>query len=246
MKKLLTVCILTLLLLALFVVPALASSGGVTVLDRADLLTSGEEAGLRAYADTLHGTKFYLVTSSSRMSSSSVRSLCGLADGTSAIVLVVDHAVGGAYYYEMFAYGHADDVISRRASDAILDDSALYSAIKGGRIFDGAARFFTLTASRIDKDWFKPGERFGGIGVTIAVGIIVALLAGGGTALGVFLVYRRKLHGTVYPLDRYASLQLTYRDDRFVGSSVTRVRIQRASSGGGGKSRSGGGSRGRR
>ena len=63
-----------------------------------------------------------------------------------------------------------------------------------------------------------------------------------------FLSYRKKRHGESYPLSRYANLQLTESVDHFVGSFVTRVRIQSnsGSSGGGGGGGFSGGSRGRR
>ena len=64
----------------------------------------------------------------------------------------------------------------------------------------------------------------------------------------IFLSYRKKRHGESYPLSRYANLQLTESVDHFVGSFVTRVRIQSnsGSSGGGGGGGFSGGSRGRR
>ena len=246
MKKIITILSIF-LLLALSLMPVSASSpGGVSVFDGADMLSQGEEEALgQGYGESKHGTSFYFLTAGRQLSVSEVRSLCSIASGESAVALVVDFS-GSTYYYEMFTFGHVDGVLSSYACDSILDDSSLYSAIKGGRIYDGAARFFTLTATRIERDWYNPGERFGGVGVSIAVGVVVAIIAGGASALGVYLSYRKKRHGESYPLDRYANLSLTYSDDRFVGSSVTRVRIQsRSSSGGGGRS-GGGRSRGRR
>ena len=247
MKKIIFVFSL-LLLLALTALPTLAtSSGGAFVIDAADLLSQSEEEALsQSYGESKHGTSLYLLTSGRQLSVSEVRSLCLIESGESAAVLVVDRT-GGTYYYEMFTFGHVDDVLGSFACDDILDDSSLYSAIKSGRIYDGAARFFALTAARIDRDWYNPGERFGGVAVSIAVGIVTAIIAGGAAALGVYLSYRKKRHGESYPLDRYASLSLTYSDDRFVGSTVTRVRVRSASSSGGGRSGGGGGrSRGRR
>ena len=246
MKKIITILSIFLLLVLSLVPVSAATAGGVTVIDAADMLSQSEEEALsQSYGESKHGTSLYLLTSSRQLSVSEVRSLCSIERGESAAALVVDFS-GATYYYEMFTFGHVDGVLSDRACNAILDDSSLYSAIKGGRIYDGAARFFTLTAARIERDWYNPGERFGGVGVSIAVGIVIALLAGGGAAFGVYLYYRKKRHGESYPLDRYASLNLTYHEDRFVGSSVSRVRIQSRSSGGGRSGGGGGRSRGRR
>lgn len=248
MKKLSFVCLL-LLLLALLL-PTLSASaqaaGNAKVFDREGMLTDAERLSLEnGYGERRHGTSLYLVTSSRRLEISEVKQICSIQKGESAAVLVVDR-LDATYYYEMFTFGHVDGVLSNRACDAILDDDMLHSAIKGGRIYDGAARFFTLTAARIERDWYNPGERFGGVGVSIAVGIVIALLAGGGAAFGVYLHYRKKRHGESYPLDRYAHLNLTYHEDRFVGSSVTRVRVQSSSSSGGRSGGGGGRSRGRR
>ena len=248
MMKKSTFTLLVLLLLSLLL-PTLSvsasSDGGIAVIDSAGFLLPSEKAALESSAgETLYGTAIYVLTSNRQLFASEAQSLCSIQSGESAVVLVIDRS-GGTYYYEMFTFGHVDGVLSSRACDAILDDGALYSAIKSGRIYDGALRFTALVTARIESDWYAPGERFGGIGVSIAVGIIAGILVGGGSALGVYLVYRKKRHGESYPLDRYANLSLTYHEDRFVGSAVTRVRVQSRSSGGG--SRSGGGrSRGRR
>ena len=60
----------------------------------------------------------------------------------------------------------------------------------------------------------------------VLAGLIGGALIGGITVLCVFLFYRKKRHGASYPLDRYASMDLTDSEDRFVGSYDTRVRIQ--------------------
>ena len=77
------------------------------------------------------------------------------------------------------------------------------------------------------------------VALAVILGVVLGALAGGGAVLGVFLYYRKKQHGDSYPLDRYAKLHLTDAQDRFVGSYITRTRVQSNSGGGGG-----GGSRG--
>ena len=85
--------------------------------------------------------------------------------------------------------------------------------------------------------------------MVILIAVVAGLLAAGGSVLGVVLFYLKKQHGVSYPLDRYAKLHLTHREDRFVGSHVTRVRVQSSNGSGGsrgGGSRGGGGRRGGR
>ena len=68
----------------------------------------------------------------------------------------------------------------------------------------------------------------------------------GGTAFGIVLYkYKKKLKSPIYPLNRYANLQLDYATDHFLGSSVTRTRVSSSRGGRSGGSR-GGGSIGRR
>ena len=75
----------------------------------------------------------------------------------------------------------------------------------------------------------------------VLISVSVGAMVGGGTVIGVWLCYRRKKRGESYPLSRYADLYLTESHDRFVGSFVTRVRVQNSNS----NNRPGGFNRGR-
>lgn len=67
-----------------------------------------------------------------------------------------------------------------------------------------------------------------------AVGITWGIAFGGLTAaLPTVLIarsYKKGLHAPIYPLEKYASLNLTGRSDTFIGKTVTRVRINNSSS----------------
>lgn len=243
---------LVLLLSALLALPAAAYT--VTVQD--ELLLLDETADTAPYTISVdstydtHGTALYLWcrTASSRdavPSDSAVKGALGIGEEDSAVVLLV-RLVGSTYYYDFFTYGEAYDAFSSSDVDRILDDTAVYTGIKGGNIEKGATAFFTLCAEELDAHHQKllRRERLSPL-VTVLTGVIIGLLAGGFTMLGVFLSYRRKKRGTSYPLDRYARLSLTVREDRFVGSYVTRVRVQSNNSSGG-RSGGGGGHRGGR
>lgn len=156
-------------------------------------------------------------------------------------VLLIEKMYYGGYEYELFTYGDAQNYISDTAADAILDNAIIYNSIKNGNFEAGILKFAELTASAVNE-----GRRSAKTTVII-VAVVLALLSGG-TAFGVvFYKYKRKLKSPIYPLSKYATMNLEYSSDNFLGSNVVRTRVKSSSggssSGGGGF---GGGSRGRR
>jgi len=59
----------------------------------------------------------------------------------------------------------------------------------------------------------------------------------------VIIKYKTKQKSVSYPIDKYAKLKLSEKQDIFIGSSISKVRVQ-SSSGGSRGGRSGGGHRG--
>lgn len=173
------------------------------------------------------------------VSETELRAYLGIDSGDSAVVLAVDCYADGSYYYELFTVGDAYGMLSDSACNRILDDSELYSSIKAGALAQGAVRFATVCAEEIESGRAREAA------LDIAVPIIVGLSAGAIAVLIVVTSYRRKLRSPIYPLSKYASLDLSVSHDNYLTSNVTRVRIQSSSGGSGGGS-SGGGSRGRR
>ena len=244
MKKIVFFAIFVFLLAMLTVT---ASAHSATVYDDADLLTAEEEEKLSAACNcSTEGVRFYVVTAHAQMTNSAVIGRCGIGEDTDAIVLVIDQT-NGKYYYEMFTYNRADQWLSDSQADRILDDDDVYSSIKSGEIYQGAGLFLQEAQNELEQSLEAERKREAREPLMIAIiALVVGALAGGGAVLGVFLYYRKKQHGESYPLDRYASLQLTESYDRFVGSYVTRVRVQSNNGGGGGGGRVSGGRRGRR
>ena len=60
------------------------------------------------------------------------------------------------------------------------------------------------------------------LGIGIFAGVIVAGVAAG----CIIYTYKKKTKSAIYPLSRYANLDLRMRDDRFMGSFVTKRRLQ--------------------
>ena len=256
MKKTLLIS-LSLLLAMLLCLPIFASDtastqapAGVTVLDLADLLSEAEEENLYAPKTDTHGIGFYLITMQTAfaddyLSNREVYTTLGFPDyylhETHAVVLVV-RVVGTKFYYDMYTYGDADEIFSDGDVNRVLDANTVYDNLKAGNVGEGGTAFFALCADEIDghykslaaKERRKPF-------MVILFAVIAGLLAAGGSVLGVVLFYRKKQHGVSYPLDRYAKLHLTHREDRFVGSYVTRVKVNTSSGSGGSRSGGGGG-----
>ncbi len=60
----------------------------------------------------------------------------------------------------------------------------------------------------------------------LPLAIFSALVVAFIVCLIVFLSYKKKKRAPSYPLSDFTDLQLTYRSDIFIGSHVSRVRIQ--------------------
>ena len=223
-----------------------ASAHSATVYDDAGFLTSEEIGYLSEACDcSTNGVEFFVLTSARQMTSSQVQRRLGIDGEKDAVVLVIDKQ-NDAYFYEMFTYNRAHEMFSDAQVDEILDHPSVYDNIKSGKLALGIKSFLSLSQTRVTRAYEEEQAQAAREPLMIAVtALVVAMLAGGGAVLGVFLYYRRKRHGESYPLDRYAKLELTESHDRFVGSFVTRVRVQSSNSGGGGGGASGG-SRGRR
>ncbi len=241
MKKLIWIT-LSLLLLVALTLPVCADT--VTVKDNAALLSADTEARIMNSASDTNGLVFYLLTqeTSTRQnipSDNHMETICGITKDDAAVVLLIS-LVNGVYYYDMYTYNDAYDMFSDSDVDAVLDATAVYNNLKAGRIEEGSIAFFEeccrVSAAYAEREAAR--ARRAPL-VAAIIGVVVGLLAGGGAVLGVFLYYRKKQHGESYPLDRYAKLQLTEAEDRFVGSFVTRTRVQSSSSGGGGGSHGG-------
>ena len=64
----------------------------------------------------------------------------------------------------------------------------------------------------------------------IAGSLLVALVAAGIAVAVIVVRYKKKLKAPIYPVDKYATLSVNGADDRFIGSTVTRVRVSSSKS----------------
>ncbi len=241
MKRLLSVVTIVVLLLLTLIIPASAYEND-HVYNPYGILSPEEEQALESQLAAINqnnSAEFYVVVSQKRSD------VYDYAWGDSVIFLVEYDEYDGIYYYELFLYGTADAEISFKESDQILDDPTVYNSIKSGNIYKGISRALKLTDTALNGRLITGALLLKTVLISLAISLIIA-----GIVCGIIIYrYKRKLKSPIYPLDRYAKLNLIPEDSRdtFLYKNVSRVRINTSSSSGSrsGGSRSGG-SRGRR
>lgn len=168
----------------------------------------------------------------------------GLRDDVSLVLLVVT-VKQFETNYDIYTYGDAYQKINQKEIDYILDDSRVYDNLKGGEIAEGLCAYAELSAQayagRLGISWV----------LILIVALIIGGIAGGASVGGIWASYKKKNPSTSYPLDRFATLDLTHSHDREVGKFVTTTIISSGGhggrgGGGGGRSGGGGGHRGGR
>ena len=155
------------------------------------------------------------------------------------LVLLVISYEYGAYYYELFTKGAPHTDITDKEANRILDNKGVYDNIKSGKIYEGIDEYITLAEKAVS------GKLRNSFKAVFVPSLIISVLVAGGISAYIFFRYRRKLHAASYPLEKYASLNLNVSEDKFITKTVSRVRVNSASSSGT-RSSGGGGSRGRR
>ena len=233
---------------ASFALSAAAESG--RVYDPSGMLTVSEAANLGTLLDELsaeYDVELYLATyvADDRYDDfygddycTRVRNL----KGTDAVLLVVTYEeFNNTYYYNMYTYGEANYAINQKEVNYILDTYDVYYNLKGGQVYEGAVAFFEMSAEAFTGRVGAP------MGVIVVISAIISILIAFGVRAAVVAVYKKKKASVDYPLDRYASLELTHESDSFVREYTTRTYVPRSSgSSGGGRHGGGGGHRGGR
>ena len=250
-KLLIKISALLLVLVCLsasFALSAAAESG--RVYDPSGMLTVSEAANLGTLLDELsaeYDVELYLATyvADDRYDDfygddycTRVRNL----KGTDAVLLVVTYEeFNNTYYYNMYTYGEANYAINQKEVNYILDTYDVYYNLKDGNVYEGAVAFFEMSAEAFTGRVGAP------MGVIVVISAIISLIIAFGVRAAVVAVYKKKKASVDYPLDRYATLELTHESDSFVREYTTRTYVPRSGgSSGGGRHGGGGGHRGGR
>lgn len=228
------------------VLPASAAAG--RVYDPANMLTDAEEVTLAAHMDALsaqYGVELYMATYDAdhlfddEWGDEYCRKVQNLYGRDAVLLIVTYDELDRMFYYDMYTYGEANYAIRQTEVNYILDQRDVYRNIKSGRVAAGATAFFDQTALCFT-------ERVGvSPWIIVAVSAVISLVIALAVCGGVKASYSKKRDKVDYPLDDYATLELTRERDSFVREYVTRAYVPR-SSGGGSRHGGGGGHRGGR
>lgn len=240
MKRLVYLAIIAILLVFLLALPSSAATS--YVYDPDGHLSESDRDAVELYLVNLNNgsyISYYLVVSD--YESDAYKHSYG-----DTVTLWVDPVgYSGTYEYEIIVYGYANTEMSYRESDLILDDSDVYNNIKSGNIRAGALRAFELADTAVHGDLRAENWLLKTILTSLVIAVVISAIACG----IIIYKYKKKLKSPIYPLDRYARLDLIPANSRdiFLHKTLTRVRINTSSGSGGSGGRSGGGgSRGRR
>lgn len=221
-----------------------AADGNQRIYDPAALLNTPEATSLATRMDELsrsYGVEFYLATYQAHgryddyIGDEYCRDIRNLK-GTDAVLLIVTYDEwDGEYYYDMYTYGEANYAINQKEVNYILDKYEVYNNIKSGYVAEGVEAFFTWSAKAYEGRVGAPPAMI--IIISAIISLVIALIA----RAGVVAAYKHKKASVDYPLDRYATLELTREKDSFVRQYTTRTYSPRSSSSGGGSRHGGGG-----
>lgn len=210
----------------------------VYVYDNADIFSTLDEERIEEKAADIYEEKGLLcVIVTDRdidiLTNSEMALYAGSAEDM--LLLTIDMT---AREFELYQYNDTNDEgkfkISSSESEQILDE--VYSDMANGDYLNAALTFIEATDG-FYTDGFDYGRLFS---------FFVAGCAIGGIAVFIVRVsYKNKVHGSIYPLSQYSSLNLTESTDIFVNKSVIVTRIpdppsSSGSGGGGGGVRMGG------
>ena len=250
LKKTAALLLAVLCLAAMLTLPTAAADTG-RVYDPSQMLNDTEAANLASALDRLSaeaGVELYFATyvADNRYDDFYGDDYCTRVKnlkGTDAILLVVTYEERNrTYYYNMYTYGDANYAVSQKEVNYILDTSDVYYNLKGGEIYGGAVAFFELSAQAFTGRVGAP------MAVIIVISAVISLIIALAVRASVVAVYKKKKATVDYPLDRYATLELTHEADHYVTEHTTRTYSPRSNGGssGGGRHGGGGGHRGGR
>lgn len=184
------------------------------------------------------GFKVRVYVSSSELYTSELPPKFGLSSADDVAILHIFEE-SDTIYYSLYTYGIAEE-LSDSTVNAVLDNSEVYSGLKNGRLADGISAFAEALCKQ------KASADKNGLKSVIITSVCLGLAAGGITVGVILHRYKKKLKSPIYPLSKFARMDLEHSTDSFLGSTITRTRISDSSSRGGSSGGSGGSFRGKR
>ncbi len=243
----------------------LAISASAYVYDNADLYTDEEEAIIASEAEAVYaqsGLRCVILTDFGI--GDITAELPEYTEGAvDMALLTIDMSAREFYLYQYNGEdGESAFRISTDESDDVLD--GILPDMADGEYLLAALSYLEMTAEAFaNEDVFTPAvtddeyvyveypeygcdvyeEPQGFDWEVLCMLVVGGAVVGGIVVLCVWLSYKKKVHGAIYPLGEYANLQMRETRDNYIHTTHTRVRISDSSSGshhGGGGGFSGG------
>ena len=149
----------------------------------------------------------------------------GLSQEDNIVLLIIDVSDPNETYYDMYTYGEIWDRFTDAEIDRIIFNKDVYNNFKSNNFLSGTLAYLKLANKAYNGHLAKElGEV---LAIAIISGVVVALI----TCTVVVIRYNTKQKSASYPVEKYANLVLKENHDVFIGSSVTKTRVQSSSSG---------------
>lgn len=238
-----------------------AISASAYVYDFADLYTDEEEAQIFAEATTVYADSGILcvILTDHGIGDITAELPYYAEDALDMVLLTIDMTAREFYLYQYNAVeGESAFRISSIESDIILD--GILPEMADGEYFFAALTYLELAEDAFTNvevfdpietgkdyeyieypDYGYPMEPEGFLWDVFGTAVLIGAIVGGVVVLLVFLSYKRKVHGEIYPLGEFADLALHEQRDTYTHTTRTKVRVSDSSSSSGGHHRSGGG-----
>lgn len=244
MKRFAPVCLVIILLCFVLILPISASDSVDYIFDDVNIFSPNDLQTIEQYIIKIsnQNLKYIVGTANKDYYDKDVLAdkFCdthNISQNENVILLIINIYDPSEIHYDMFTFGNAWNYISDAEADRIIYHKDVYNNIKSGKILDGTLAFLKYSEKAYNGHLAMPLRNI--IIISIICGLIVSIIV---CAL-VIIKYKTKLKSASYPIEKYAKLKLKEKQDIFLGSSISKTRVQSSSSsrGGGG---GGGGHRG--
>ena len=230
-----------LLSILIFVLPISIGAESQSVYDWSGLLSVSEEAKVEEMAKRISdstGVDIYIVTLNEVYYEGEEFLWRNGMDDEDNIILLIINSYESPVVYDIYTYGDSYYKITDTEIDRLVYHDDVYDNLKSGRFLEGSLAFFK----------YADVANFGHLAMPLLSILLISVIVGAVVAtivcICVIVKYKTKLKSASYPIDKYAKLVLRTKEDIFLGSSVSRVRVSSSSSSGGRSGGGGGGHRG--
>lgn len=244
MRRYISIFIVLLILCVTFILPISSKEKNDYIFDDAEIFSSDDLHTIEEtiIAMTNHNSKYIVGTIDKYYYDKDILAdeFCDAHDISQSenLVLLIISVYDSEIYYDMYTYGTAWNNISDAEVNRIIYHKDVYNNIKSYKILEGTLAFLKYSEKAYNGHLSMPLGKI--IIISIVSGIIISVIV----CASVIAKYKTKLKSASYPIEKYAKLKLNDKQDIFLGSSISKTRVQSSSSSSRGGGGGGGGHRG--